>query len=321
MNRSAESIENSPKAVKKSQDRRILVFGARGQVGECLRSEVLADSDWNAERWTFLAREEADVSEPTSWTAALDRIKPQIIINAAAYTQVDRAETDTELCEKINARFPSDLAKICQTRRIFLIHYSTDYVYAGSGTDAHLESEPLAPVNTYGKSKAAGDEGILASGCRGLIFRTSWVYSEYGKNFVKTILKLAQEKPELKIVNDQVGGPTYARDLARVTLATLKKLPDLLPHLDPSRAEVVHFANRGWTQWFEFAQKALELFEKFSGKTGSAHLIPIPTSEYPTPAKRPLNSRLDLSKIKAVLNESPRSWEVALEECIQKLNA
>ncbi len=289
---------------------KILLLGANGQVGQAIQE--LAQNEGFPIGWTLIAwtREAGDLSNPFDLVNKIKALKPDVIINAAAYTQVDKAETDRILCEQINAVAPGKLAEYCKLQKIPLVHFSSDYVYAGTGSDFHRETDELKPSGFYGEMKACGDQSICESGTDFLIFRTSWVYSHAGKNFVKTMLKLGSERSELKVDNDQIGSPTYAPDLAKHALDALmialeKKLNEPFP------SGVYHLCNSGTTSWCEFAKAIIP----------KVTVVGIPSAEYPTPAKRPLNSRLSLDKLKSTFGIQPRSWQSALSECLHKLGA
>jgi dTDP-4-dehydrorhamnose reductase len=288
---------------------KILLFGASGQLGQAFLE--LSKTDAFPIGWILmpLDREQVDYSGPEPVEARVRLEKPDLILNCAAYTAVDRAESERDLAEQVNGRIPTLLAKMAKDLSIPLIHYSSDYVYAGSGVEPHLESELPAPLNHYGRSKALGDEGIQSSGCEHLIFRTSWVYSHTGRNFVKTMLRVSKERSELRIVNDQFGAPTYAPDLAKYSLQALMCALEMKAAGRAFPNGVYHLANAGAVSWAGFARAILP------GK----NIVGISSSEYPTPAKRPLNSRLDLNKFETTFGVRPRDWETALEDCLQSL--
>lgn len=304
----------------------ILLLGSNGQVGRAFQE--LSKTDLFPIGWTLLSwdRKEADLSEPDQLISTIERLNSvsQIgaIINTAAYTQVDLAEKETELCEKVNSESAAKLAAFCHRHRVPLVHFSTDYVYSGNGTVPHLETEECAPVNHYGRTKADGDQAIAESGCDHLIFRTSWVYSHEGKNFVLTMLRLGTEKKELRIVADQVGAPTYAPDLSKYALYALIRAMMKKVETGIFPSGVYHLTNSENTNWAEFA---VTIFEKARDIGIDDHnllierIIPIASSEYIVPAKRPLNSRLNLQKYIEVFGVIPRSWKEALQECLQKI--
>ena len=291
---------------------KILLLGSSGQVGQAFQE--LANSDHWPLAWDLMTwdRAKADLSKIESWSVLLSQLQPSLIINAAAYTQVDKAESEPSLCETINAKAPEALAAYCKSAGIPLVHYSTDYVYEGIGTDPHVETEAHQPQSVYGRTKAQGDEAIVKSGCKYLIFRTSWVYSHQGKNFVKTMLKLGSERDVLKVVNDQVGSPSYAPDLAELTLDALMQAMEQDSDGEGFPSGVYHLCNSGFTTWYEFAKTIL------SKEYPLVKVEGIPTTEYPTPAKRPLNSRLSLAKLEEAFLIHPRSWKEALQDCLRK---
>ncbi len=287
---------------------KILLLGSNGQLGQSLLEVSRLPSfpiGWSVVGWN---RAEGDLSKPDVLISNIGAFKPDAIINAAAYTQVDRAESEQELCRTINAVAPGMLAEYCAKNNIPFVHFSTDYVYEGVGTNPHFENESCSPQNFYGKTKAEGDQRIENLGADYLIFRSSWVYSDQGKNFVKTMLKLGSEKPELRVVNDQVGGPTYALDLAKTVFDVLMSALEMKIASQFPKG-IYHYCNSGFTTWADFAKVI----------TPNTKIIGIPTSEYPTPAKRPQNSRLSLEKINKTFGVKPRSWQEALHECLNKM--
>ncbi|WP_251978363.1 dTDP-4-dehydrorhamnose reductase [Salinicola avicenniae] len=278
----------------------ILILGGNGQVGfELQRSlaplgEVIAPD-----------RRSLDLGDPAAVVRALDRWQPTRIVNAAAWTAVDAAENEREAAFRLNAELPAQLADYCASHGGQLIHYSSDYVYPGDGKQAWQETSATGPLSAYGESKLAGDEAVMASGAEALVFRTSWVYSARGGNFMKTMLRLAREREALNIVGDQIGAPTPARLIAEVTLLALRQsLPSGLYHLAP----------RGETSWHGFAQ-AIFRQARAAGeplKVDPERVAAIPTSDYPTPATRPLNSRLALARLEQALGITLPGWESQL---------
>ena len=288
---------------------KILLLGANGQVGQAFQDLVKTEAfpiAWDLIAWD---RTQGDLSNPEELRENIAALKPDAIINAAAYTQVDLAETEIELCEKINTESPAMLAAYARENHIPVVHFSTDYVYDGNTKEIHAESERLHPGNQYGRAKALGDEAILISGCEHLIFRTSWVYSFVGKNFVKTMKRLGETKTELQVVNDQFGSPTYAPDIAELALDCFMQALERREEGEKFPSGVYHLTNAGFTTWAEFAKAILP----------KVNVIGIPTSEYPTPATRPLNSKLSLEKLKNTFHLEPRSWQDALKACLKKL--
>jgi dTDP-4-dehydrorhamnose reductase len=241
---------------------------------------------------------------------------PNIIVNPAAYTAVDKAESEPELAHAVNAVAPGVLAEEAARLGALLMHYSTDYVFNGSGSTPWKEDDACDPLNVYGATKLAGERAIQAAGCRHLIFRTSWVYGARGSNFLLTMRRLMRERPELKIVADQIGAPTWCRDLAEATAQALGQIAS--PMSAANQAEpwgTYHMTNAGETSWHGFAE-AIQAFDEFDETCSPAHLRPIPSSEYPTPAKRPLNSRLNNDKLKQTFGISLQDWHAALALCL-----
>jgi dTDP-4-dehydrorhamnose reductase len=302
---------------------KILLLGANGQLGQAYQ-ELSRTEAWPI-GWELVSlnRNDCDLSSAPSLLSVLNQLKPDFIINAAAYTQVDLAEKDQDLCDAINHRAPAILAQYCKSHQIALIHFSSDYVYSGEGVEPHVESEKHQPLGHYGASKAKGDEVVMASAGDYLIFRTSWVYSHEGKNFVKTMLRLGSDRPELRVVCDQVGSPTYAPDLAQYALDALMQsmVKKVESGIFPSG--VYHLTNSGYTSWADFAvaifASARAQGELLATALKVERVVPIASSEYPTPAKRPLNSRLNLEKFTTVFGIKPRPWTEALKECLEKI--
>lgn len=290
---------------------RILLTGARGQVGwelrrtlSCLGEVVALDS-----RSMNLA--DADAVRKT-----VREIAPKIIVNPAAYTAVDKAESEPELAHAVNTVAPGILAEEAGRLGALLVHYSTDYVFNGTGSTPWKEDDACDPLNVYGATKLAGERAIQAAGCRHLIFRTSWVYGARGSNFLLTMRRLMRERPELKIVADQIGAPTWCRDLAEATAQVLGQIAS--PMSAANQAEpwgIYHMTNAGEISWHGFAE-AIQAMDEFDETCAPAHLRPIPSSDYPTPAKRPLNSRLNNDKLKQTFGISLQDWHAALALCL-----
>ena len=284
---------------------KVLVLGSTGQVGSALVS-LLRDQA------IALDFPEVDLSTPGKLPSILDRFPCDAVINAAAYTQVDRAEREEDLARAINGEAPGVLAKECCDRDIPFIHYSTDYVFSGEGTRPWREEDPVSPLSAYGRTKLLGEKKVAEAGGKWLVFRTSWVYDAKGKNFLNTMLRLAGERDQLRVVSDQRGAPTYAPHLAAATLQALESA-SALPEF-PSGS--YHLCNAGETGWNEFAR---EIFES-AGK--SVKVEAIFSADYPTPARRPLNSRLDTGKAKKILGVALPDWREGLRECMrEKMNA
>lgn len=287
---------------------RVLILGAGGQLGAELTRRLMADGQaWSV---TALGRAELDLADGQAVRAAVQSHSPQILVNAAAYTAVDRAELEPKLAFAANATAPEILAKEMARLHGWLLHYSTDYVFDGSGTKPWRESDATGPLNVYGRSKLAGEQAIAAVGGQHLIFRTSWVYAAAGRNFLHTMLRLGRERERLSIVADQIGAPTSAEALSAATAEVMTRLRD---GFAPASG-VYHMSCAGETSWFGFAEA---IFAAFAGRQPT--LTPIPTSEYPTPARRPLNSRLDGSLLAEKLHLQLPHWRDAFAEVVAAL--
>lgn len=285
--------------------KKILLLGKNGQVGwELQRSlaplgELIA---LDAQSTNFCG----DLANLNGLAQTILAIKPDVIVNAAAYTAVDRAESEPELAHTINALAPSVLAEEAKRIGAWLIHYSTDYVFDGSGETPRLEGEKTAPLNVYGQTKLAGEQAIQASQCKHLIFRTSWVYAARGANFAKTMLKLAQERDALKVIDDQVGAPTGADLLADVTAQAIRHA---MQH--PEVSGLYHLVARGETTWYRYAQFVID-YARQAGvaiKVAPDAIQAVPTSAFPTAAKRPLNSRLDTRHLQNTFDLNLPDWQ------------
>lgn len=285
---------------------RILVLGGNGQVGFELQRSFAPFGEVHAPR-----RRDVDASDLDAVAALIDTWQPQLILNAAAWTAVDKAEEEREGAMRLNAELPSLLAQKASALGATLVHYSSDYVYPGDGDQAWREDSPTAPLSVYGESKLAGDEAVLASDGRHLVFRTSWVYAARGNNFMKTMLKLGRERDSLNIVNDQIGAPTPARLIAQLTCEALRQ---------QIASGLYHLAPQGTTSWHGFAQsifrQAIEQGETLA--IDSQTLGGIPTADYPTPATRPLNSRLALEKLESALGLTLPDWQSQLALTLQE---
>ncbi len=275
----------------------ILVFGRTGQVGSALAA-LLGDSA------VIAGREEADFTQPDTFASLIDRVQPSAIINAVAYTQVDKAEEEEALAFQVNATAPGALATLAKERGIPFIHYSTDYVFSGQGSTPFKESDATAPLNAYGRSKRAGEKAVMAAGGDVLIFRTSWVYDALGKNFLTTMLRLGQERDTLNVVADQIGAPSYAPHLAQATLEALSAA-SAMEHFPTG---IYHLCNAGETSWHGFACAIFEEARQAGMVLALQDCHPIPSADYPTPAARPLNSRLDCTKLREVLGVQLPDW-------------
>jgi dTDP-4-dehydrorhamnose reductase len=291
---------------------KILLTGSRGQVGwELARSlstlgEVVAlDSD------------RLDLTDADAIRRVVAEIRPRIIVNPAAHTAVDKAESEPDLARAINATAPGILAEEAEKLGALLVHYSTDYVFDGSGSAPWLEDDVKGPLNVYGSSKLTGEQAIQANCQRHLIFRTSWVYGLRGANFLLTMRRLMRERPELKIVADQIGAPTWCRSLAEATAQVIAQLHSPLVGADkPQPWGIYHMTNAGETSWQGFAQAILDFDAPAILANAPARLLPIPSSDYPTPARRPLNSRLNNDKLERVFGVRLPDWREALRLCM-----
>lgn len=290
-----------------SQLQRIVVLGANGQVGSALVA-LLGD------RAVPLTRAEADLSQPDSLAAVLDAMMPDAVINAAAYTAVDKAEEEPDVAFAANADSPAAIARWCAAHNVPFVHYSTDYVFSGEGDTPWTEDDPKAPCNTYGATKLAGEKAIVADGGKYLIFRTSWVYDATGKNFLNTMLRLGAERDALNVVADQIGAPSYAPHLAVATLQALEKATKMLQF--PSG--IYHMVNGGETSWHGFATAIFEGARSKGVALQIKTVEPIAASAYPTPAKRPLNSRLDCSHLHTTFDLALPQWEQGLAQALEQ---
>ena len=277
----------------------ILVFGKTGQVAVELQrlEDVIA-----------LGREDADLSYPKACADAIRNHAPDAVINAAAYTAVDKAEEEEELATVINGDAPTAMARVCAELDIPLIHISTDYVFEGTSNTAWNPNDPTTPQNAYGRSKLAGEIGVRASGSVHAILRTSWVVSAHGANFVKTMLHLSGNRNALSVVADQIGGPTPAHDIAAACLQIVEHLLQ-----NPTKSGTYHFSGAPDVSWADFAT------EIFDQAKRSVTITPIPTADYPTPATRPQNSRMDCGKIQQIFGIKRPDWRKGLNAILQDL--
>lgn len=285
---------------------KILLTGANGQVGYCLQQQ-LSESGWDFEA---LTRDELDITDTDAVNNVVVRIQPDIIINAAAYTAVDKAEQEQERVYAINRDGPSNLARAAKSINAAIVHISTDYVFAGDATGTYSEEDVTAPQGVYGQSKLEGEDAVIAANDKHIILRTAWVFGEHGNNFVKTMIRLGRSRDNLGIVADQEGGPTYAGDIASTILAIAKRYADG----KPTPWGIYHYSGSPHISWFGFAQHIFAEVEQ-----AGIYAKPIPqlnaitTADYPTPAKRPANSKLDCSKIKHAFGLPPSDWQSALK--------
>jgi len=293
---------------------KILLTGSQGQVGWELARTLLPLGEVVA-----ASRAQTDLSDLDGLRRSIRSIKPDIIVNAAAYTAVDKAETDQEQAFLINAQAAGVLAEEAAICGALLIHYSTDYVFDGSKTGAYLEGDQTNPLNVYGQSKLAGEQAIQASTADFLILRTTWVYAARGNNFVKSILRLAQEREELNIVADQIGAPTWARLIAESTAHILRQAQQERQQ-GGFKSGIYNLTSTGETSWHGFAEKIIELAKQQDGLTIKTQRVnPIPTSAYPLPATRPANSRLSTQRLQKHYQLALPSWEAALQLCMDEI--
>lgn len=297
--------------------RKILLTGKDGQVGWELQRTLASLGDL-----VSAGRREMDLSDPDSIRKIVREVRPGLIVNAAAYTAVDKAESEPDLAMAVNGVAPGVMAEEAKRMSAVMIHYSTDYVFDGAGKDPHAEDDAPNPLNVYGRTKLAGEQAIQAAGVPYLILRTSWVYGARGRNFLLTMLRLAREKKELRIVDDQVGAPTWCRLLAEMTSQIVAQHSSPLCRQAVPIQEVsgiYHAVPAGSTSWHGFAALILE---NVFGRVGQAppKLTPIPTSSYPLPAVRPLNSRLSNEKLARTFGLTSPSWEASLAMCLQEMH-
>lgn len=284
----------------------VIVTGKNGQLGWELQQ--LATSLENQYHFIFTDRELLDLSNTSTIESFFEQFQPNYFINCAAYTAVDKAESEKELALKINGTAVGEIAKYCEKQNCKLITISTDYVFNGEGNSPYKTDTPTDPVNYYGYSKSVGEALAQKNNPSSIIIRTSWVYSEHGNNFVKTMLRLMKEKPDLKIVNDQIGCPTYAADLAKAIINIVKDAQQGNEH-----AGIYHYSNTGIISWFDFAVA----IKKIADHTTA--LYPITTAEFPTPAKRPTYSVMDTTKIAQDFGISLSDWEESLKAFFHKV--
>ena len=285
-----------------STKQKILITGSNGQLGKELKK---LESSFPQYEFVFLSREDLPIHHFELLRNFFKGYHPQYLINCAAYTAVDRAEAEKDLAFQVNAEAVGVMAAVCKEYNTKLIHISTDYVFDGTATKPYTEEAPTNPQSVYGASKLKGEQETLKFNPDAIIIRTAWVYSEFGKNFVKTMLKLMSEREEINVVSDQVGSPTYAADLATVILQIIsseKWVPG-----------IYHYSNDGVISWYDFAVAIKEL------TASSCKINPITTAQYPTPAKRPAYSVLDKSKIQSAFNIPEKNWKESLSVCLDNL--
>ena len=294
---------------------KILLLGANGQVGWELQRSLAPIAEL-----VVCDRQRADLANTDNLSRLLDEEKPDFIVNAGAYTAVDKAESDYSTAHKINAEAVDILARYARRSNAWLVHYSTDYVFDGNGDQPFDEETEPAPVNAYGRSKLDGETAIRESGCRHLIFRTSWVFASRGNNFAKTILRLAKERSDLRVIADQHGVPTSAELIADVTAQILRKLSSEVD-LQKTASGTYHLVASGETSWHQYAQFVITEAHNLgcSLQASSERVVPITTADYPLPAKRPQNSRLANAKLQRTFGLVLPDWTIHLRRVIQEL--
>jgi len=295
---------------------KILLLGKNGQVGWELQRSLAPLGDVVALDFDSPGPLTADFSQPESLAATVRAVAPQLIVNAAAHTAVDKAESEPDFARALNATSPAVLAREAKALGAWLMHYSTDYVFDGSGHTPWVEDSPTGPLSVYGRTKVEGEEAIRASGCRHLIFRTSWVYAARGGNFAKTMLKLAQERERLTVIDDQIGSPTGADLIADLTAHALRHARQ-----QPEVAGTYHAVAHGETSWHGYATHVIE-FARAKGlpiKVAADAISPVPTSTFPTPAKRPHNSRMNTSKLRSTFGVNLPDWQAGVDRMLTEV--
>jgi len=293
---------------------RILLTGTTGQVGGALRGPLQSIGTVIP-----VSRADFDLADPLSLPGTLDQIAPDLIVNPAAYTAVDRAEDDRELAEAVNARAPERIAIWAAEREVPLVHFSTDYVFPGTGERPWREDDPTDPLSVYGASKLAGEAAVRSAKGPHLIVRTSWVYAARGTNFLRTIVRLARERQELRIVADQIGAPTSARAIANCVALIIGQNTTALPELFARSGGLVHLACTGETSWHAFASTIIDHLKSRGVAIKAERIVPILTAEYPSKAQRPHNSRLDQTRLRDVFGITAPLWTEALTAEIDEL--
>ena len=283
---------------------KFLITGAKGQVGHCLTKQLMGKAEILA-----VDRDELDITDQSAVKKMVEFFKPDVIINAAAHTAVDRAETEVALSEMINVNGPQYLAEAANEIGAVILHISTDYVFDGTGTSEYNEEDKPNPQGVYGRTKLAGEFAVQAANPKHIILRTAWVFGEHGHNFVKTMLRLAKERESLGIVGDQFGGPTYAGDIAKALI----EIANQILAGKKNAFGIYHFTGKPYVSWYEFAKAIFAETEMQKIIERQPLVNRIATSDYPTPAKRPTNSRLNLEKIDRTFGIQPSDWRTALK--------
>jgi dTDP-4-dehydrorhamnose reductase len=289
----------------------LLLLGKDGQVGTALQQSLLPLGSIIS-----VGRSQMDLSHLDVVREQLKLLKPNVIINAAAYTAVDQAESQPTLAMCLNADLLGVLAHYCKTHQAILVHYSTDYVFDGKSNHPYQETDQPNPLNVYGQSKLLGEQKIIESGCPHLIFRTSWVYSAVGQNFIKTVLRLAKEREQLRLVSDQWGAPTSASMIANVTAIALSHLKK-----NPTLSGIYHLSAQGETNWHALATYVIEHMKMYRTSFKATTIEPITTEEYPLPAKRPKNSRLDNAKLERTFGLQLPDWRIYVDLTLAQIHS
>jgi len=288
----------------------ILLIGSNGQVGKELTQILEPQGNTIA-----IARPTIDLAQPNTLRSVIRENQPQIIINAAAYTAVDQAESESELAKAINGIAPGIIAEETEKLGAFLIHISTDYVFDGNYCRPYKETDATNPLSVYGETKLIGEQAIQKSCAHHFILRTAWVYGTFGKsNFVKTMLRLGAQREEIRVVADQIGSPTWAKDIAEA-------IAQIIPQFDSEIAGIYHYTNSGVASWYDFAVTIFEEAQQLGFPLKVQRVIPITTAEYPTPARRPSYSVLSCAKVSALLGNHPPHWRHALRQMLRNLES
>jgi len=289
---------------------KVLVTGCNGQAGR----ELCKKSTERGLEIISLDLPDFDITDMKAVDEIISQSSIFAVISAAAYTAVDKAESEPDIAFNVNQKGPANLATSCRKQGIPLIHISTDYVFDGSKTDAYIETDPVSPVGVYGKSKAAGEGDVRNILADHIILRTAWLCSEHGNNFVKTMVRLGQERDEIGVVADQYGCPTFAFDIAEAILDIVSQITKK----NDIPWGTYHYCGKGVTTWYEFAKKTLEQAGEYTSLKVK-NIVPLTTKEYPTPAKRPVNSALDCTRIQNSFNVFPKQWQDSLSDLVQRL--
>ena len=293
---------------------KILLLGKNGQVGWELQRSLAPLGEVVALDRNPVDGLSGDLSNLESLRATIRQVKPDVIVNAAAYTAVDKAESETELADRVNGAATGVMAEEAVASGAWLVHYSTDYVFSGQGVTPWQEADAVAPVNHYGSSKLAGEQAIIASGCKHLIFRTSWVYGARGNNFAKTMLRLAKDRETLSVIADQIGAPTGADLIADVTALAIQQVLGR-----PELAGLYHLAAAGEVSWHGYASHVIDLAKAQGEELAVTTVSPIETTAYPTPARRPLNSRLDTQKLRDNFSLHLPDWQSGVTRMLMEV--